>query len=336
MTTGIEIREVDKVKGRGVFAIIDLDPDMTVMSAACDIAVLYSSYVQAHCVVCFANVAKRKASDDTFSCVTCSSCGQYVMCEACTHSNRGLEFLKHHPQVCAWFMTLPADVRAGDTDYLRFLLEYCARVQDGDMRVALAVSDCCTLADSQSAETKAFCESYSRLVAGTFRSQGLGIDQEHLRDTLLRTKANALGFPFSEEATLGWAMQGDFCMLNHSCLPNCALKQSAQGEMELASLVTIAAGEELTISYLHLEEYLSVGERTKHLLEQYRFLCKCELCVAQREGRLPASLPKGTTTGYLHSIRQTFAPVTAPAATTGQQPQVTQGGEHEQPMKSVD
>ncbi|EPY22342.1 hypothetical protein STCU_08230 [Strigomonas culicis] len=46
-------------------------------------------------------------------------------------------------------------------------------------------------------------------------------------------------------------------------------------------------GEELTISYINLEDnngfYANhVMERNKHLLEQYRFLCRCGLCEQQR------------------------------------------------------
>ena len=314
MSSLIEVREIDQVKGRGVFALCDLpEPNTCVFSVPVDIAVLYSAHVANHCAICF------KAIQGIEGAGQCAKCRQFAMCPRCQTSKRGVELTQHHAQVCAWFMLLPQETREGDTDYLRFLLEYSARVQQGDTRVALAVSDCCTNADSQSAETKQFCESFSKLTATKFAPAGLVLDQDHLRDTLLRVKSNAVGFPFNEQATLGWAMQGEVCMLNHSCVPNCALRQTEDGEMDLRTLRPIAADEELTISYIFLPDFPRVAERTKQLLESYRFLCKCEVCVAQREGKgaPPVGVPPP------QSIAKAPAASEAPA----------DGGA---PMKSVD
>lgn len=68
---------------------------------------------------------------------------------------------------------------------------------------------------------------------------------------------------------------------------------SLAGCMALRSLRDIYSnnndneGEEITISYVNLEEEngfyaKNVKERSKHLLEQYRFLCRCDLCNKQR------------------------------------------------------
>ncbi|KAG5510818.1 hypothetical protein JKF63_07890 [Porcisia hertigi] len=167
-----------------------------------------------------------------------------------------------------------------------------------------------------------------------------------LRDTLLRTRCNSIGFPYNSEETTGWSLHETVCMLNHSCVPNAAvimLYDSADAMAAAAALTgrpggashaspsderaeaaarrkaserlaafravatssespystsyspslagwigieatrPIAVGEEITISYVDLG---SLGEdlqtRSRHLLEQYRFFCTCELCLRQR------------------------------------------------------
>ncbi|KAG5485797.1 hypothetical protein LSCM1_07210 [Leishmania martiniquensis] len=166
-----------------------------------------------------------------------------------------------------------------------------------------------------------------------------------LRDTLLRTRCNSIGFPYNAEETTGWSLHETVCMLNHSCVPNAAvvmLYDSADAMAAAAALAArtgasntalpeerteeaarrkaneriaafravatssespystsyspslagwigieatrpIAAGEEITISYVDLGSFGDdLQSRSRHLLEQYRFLCTCELCMRQR------------------------------------------------------
>ncbi|KAG5511325.1 hypothetical protein GH5_07574 [Leishmania sp. Ghana 2012 LV757] len=166
-----------------------------------------------------------------------------------------------------------------------------------------------------------------------------------LRDTLLRTRCNSIGFPYNAEETTGWSLHETVCMLNHSCVPNAAvvmLYDSADAMAAAAALAArtgaphttppeecteeaarrkaneriaafravatssespfstsyspslagwigieatrpIAAGEEITISYVDLGSFSDdLQSRSRHLLEQYRFLCTCELCMRQR------------------------------------------------------
>jgi thiamine monophosphate kinase len=85
---------------------------------------------------------------------------------------------------------LPESVRKGDTDYLRFMLEYAARVQSGDVEVVEAVASLCSLEDAQSQEVKHFCDSFSRLIATTFgggaSGKGMTVSQAALKDADLR------------------------------------------------------------------------------------------------------------------------------------------------------
>lgn len=134
------------------------------------------------------------------------------------------------------------------------------------------------------------------------------VDGDHLSQVLLRTQVNSLGFPYSADDTLGWSLQHTVCMLNHSCEPNTAVGHctptnstdnddnagsdavsvafvaGASGpSIGVVALRDIAAGEELTMSYVNLATHGDdVKGRTRALLERYRFLCSCRLCLVQR------------------------------------------------------
>ncbi|KPA74684.1 hypothetical protein ABB37_09010 [Leptomonas pyrrhocoris] len=371
--------------------------------------------------------------------------------------------LRAHTISCAWYTALPESIRApgNDTDFLRFCLDYGARVQLGDTAMVAALGKLDTNAAVQSKEAHHLCEVFARdRVVATFgphktpatgtttttttataaaavaattalathsitRSKHEGVltaspiatlssadtsdplvernasrlsgkaplleapvfpppypvPWTELRDVLLRTRCNSLGFPFSSCETMGWSLQETVCMLNHSCAPNAAVvmlydaddeqrrrtahgaddnpqdaaaaaevvtstrvqhlhglrkaqrlstarpvegdatatavggsssnsgsggrrrnlnsyraiavsspspfstsfTESLEGWIGIQATRPIAAGEEITVSYIDLEMYGDdVQARSRHLLEQYRFLCTCELCVRQR------------------------------------------------------
>lgn len=267
-----EIKDVDNRKGRGVIATQEIGKGEVVMSVRADIAVLYSSFAPSHCHDCFSEVP-----DD--GSLLCPRCKQFALCEKCGCRQNW----EAHEVPCTWFCSLPPDVQVGDTDYLRFLLEYCARVQSGETGLLVGLASLCTNEDSQSPEVRQFCQSYSKLVSTHFGGRGVMIDQEHMYHLLLQTKSNSIGFPFSEAETLGWAMHRDVCMLNHSCSPTCAVRQSPDGLVEVVATTNVLLGEELSISYLDLDRFSSIKERRRHLLEQYRFLCNCPKCAVCAE-----------------------------------------------------
>lgn len=286
MTELVTIQEIDKRKGRGVIVNIDLGPNEHILSVRPDITALYSAHANHFCRKCSNNCAADGVSTivpDTDpvlrSAGSCPNCKQFALCLKCSCPADW----EAHQVPCAWFCSLPLDVQRGDSDYLRFLLEYASRVQAGDTRLLLAMETLCTNEDSQSNEVKQFCESYSKLIAGHFGPRGIVIDQQHLYRLLLRTKSNSIGFPFTEAETIGWSLQEEVCMINHSCSPNCALRQTPAGEIDLRTLRAVKEGEELLISYVDLEKFSDVQSRTRHLLEQYRFLCQCEHCMEQRK-----------------------------------------------------
>jgi hypothetical protein len=275
---GISVVEIDKRRGRGVLATRFFEADDEIYRAQPDLAVLYSDHASTHCVRCFrglTELSKRKVQLHR-----CSLCDAFAVCHECSaETDRDSAPLwKDHKQVCAWYVTLPAAVRKGDTDYVRFLLEYSARVQQGDVALIHSINACCSLEDEHSTETKRFATQYATITVNQFGPHGLRTPFEVLREVLLKVKANALGFPFSARETLGWAMEGTVCAVNHSCVPNAALQQSPSGEMVLRALAPITAGEEITISYVHVPDHPDVKERRRLLLDKYRFLCMCPAC----------------------------------------------------------
>lgn len=286
MSATIEVRDIDHRKGRGLVAVVPLEKDTVVCTVTPDISVLYSPFAANHCKLCFsqvntASIQNVDATSSSRSHGTCGECHQFALCEACSTAASW----EAHSIPCSWFCSLPADVQQGDTDYLRFLLEYASRIQNGDTRLLLSVGNLCTNEDSQSAAVKSFCRSYSKLITSHFARRGLVLDEDHLYKVLLQTKSNSIGFPFDASATLGWSLQEEICMLNHSCCPNVALRQLESGAMELRTIANVCEGGELFISYIDLDQNNEVTQRTRHLLEQYRFLCACETCLEQRQAK---------------------------------------------------
>lgn len=93
--------------------------------------------------------------------------------------------------------------------------------------------------------------------------------------------------------------------LNHSCVPNVFVKftknlqhtnhSTVPHQLELIASHNIALGQELTISYGPTGQQ-SFQFRHQILLDQYQFLCQCELCVQQKvavEGRTQDGTIKG-------------------------------------------
>ena len=70
---------------------------------------------------------------------------------------------------------------------------------------------------------------------------------------------------------------------NHSCLPNVHQAFNSPNLRIYASR-HIKKGEELCITYVPLNKPMSIVRQ--ELLEKYRFLCMCELCVMKDEARL--------------------------------------------------
>lgn len=65
--------------------------------------------------------------------------------------------------------------------------------------------------------------------------------------------------------------------MNHSCQPNCAAVANGDDNV-VRALKDIAAGDELTIDYGQLGDWL-LFERREQLMDYWEFFCECEKCV---------------------------------------------------------
>jgi hypothetical protein len=98
------------------------------------------------------------------------------------------------------------------------------------------------------------------------------------------------------KATSQVGLWAPFGLLNHSCAPN-TVHYVVKSRMVVRAVADIAAGEEVTVSYLAREALAPKAVRCAALADRYDFDCQCPRCVD--ESQLPAHL--ASTIGDLHS-----------------------------------
>ena len=74
---------------------------------------------------------------------------------------------------------------------------------------------------------------------------------------------------------------------NHSCRPSAAFSNVGRA-LEVRALRSIAAGEEVTVSYV--DAGLPLAQRRQLLMEQFCFECRCEKCAAEERGEEAAAI----------------------------------------------
>jgi hypothetical protein len=84
-----------------------------------------------------------------------------------------------------------------------------------------------------------------------------------------------------EIAAIGCSLDPFAALVNHSCDPNSAIFFEGS-ELRVRSITTIAAGEEITISYINPNE--SFDFRQDQLLSKYYFTCECKKCAKGTRG----------------------------------------------------
>lgn len=87
----------------------------------------------------------------------------------------------------------------------------------------------------------------------------------------------------------GQGIYGVGCLFNHSCDPNLNVQYSEVNDetLSVVALRDIAAGEELTISYI--DTLLPFTVRQQQLFEHYLFECRCPRCVFESNAQAAAS-----------------------------------------------
>jgi len=72
--------------------------------------------------------------------------------------------------------------------------------------------------------------------------------------------------------------------INHSCDPTAQLQSRAFSDchVDVVALQDLAAGQEITISYLDRKQFRSRHQRRRELQSKYLFTCDCRLCRFER------------------------------------------------------
>jgi len=394
-----------EIPGRdsALVAARDLPRGTTIFASRPEVAVLYSDFAATHCAGCYRDVGSVGGSsahrDDQAPQLAwaCGGCASFVLCGSCD-----AEVLRawHVDGECAAFQKVPAHLRKGDSDYLRWFLRYfdlrrrgpppppgaaprddvagdgggggvegeavktsnVGGSRDLDAAAANRVCPFTGLVDLEAIQTESFREwakGFAKLFASHCAPLPLGVGEGEVYGLLLRQRVNALGFPFSSDATLGWCLHAAASRLNHSCSPNCFIMDpsaavaernsasstsssstsfsSSPSEQEAAAAATleaesagkapkvpvgrlavvttrpVAAGEELTISYLDLTDSAAHGtakRRTAVLREKYLFDCACERCCSDHDDEGDAATSSAAATAAAAAA----APVAATAA----------------------
>lgn len=98
------------------------------------------------------------------------------------------------------------------------------------------------------------------------------INEPELTELLLLTlvcRYNCFHFGFFRTSAL----------VNHSCNPNIAMKQTKEGNVAMVAVRDIAAGETLSVKYLGDTDYMmGICQRRELLYQSWLFRCDCERC----------------------------------------------------------
>jgi hypothetical protein len=100
-----------------------------------------------------------------------------------------------------------------------------------------------------------------------------------MREVFHKIRINCHGIEFEDEyQPVAFGISIPVSALNHSCRPNAAISFKDY-VVEVRIMKNIAAGEEVTISYI-TNLPLSKHERQKEVSKQRGFICKCDRCQA--------------------------------------------------------
>lgn len=115
--------------------------------------------------------------------------------------------------------------------------------------------------------------------------------REMVRTLYYSVATNNIACFNSDEGVESYGLYRMLSRINHSCEPNALVGALDAKGLEIALIASkpIATGEAITWSYMGTDQKFLIGnyeERNVQLFNQYRFVCRCERCLAD----MPASL----------------------------------------------
>ena len=114
------------------------------------------------------------------------------------------------------------------------------------------------------------------------------------RRLLGAARLNAFELTLTQGAQVAALLPGLASCFNHSCAPNVLMASGVTSRVAFVAGEPIAAGDELCISYVDLEQ--SRAERQELLLHKYGFVCSCARCTSEvmlEDSNRDRSLGKG-------------------------------------------
>lgn len=267
------------------------------------LSVLYTPQAATHCASCFS-----RSEDKVWE---CRRCGSFRLCAACVEDD-AKRWHQLEGGECDLFCSVPAGLRRGDTDYLRFVARWFAMCKVGPPPRALPGSKVCeapehirnavvaraggegpssrasraldVLATNRALQPREYldwCEGFAKLF-GKYVAFPEGVETSDLVDLFCRIRTNGLGFPCSDaEGTLGWSLDVNASFFNHACAPNCRVDMDEAGALVIIADEEVPEGEELFISYVANDDRTK-EERREHLFDLYRFWCACSRCKGKK------------------------------------------------------
>eukprot|EP00928_Gymnodinium_smaydae_P026215 TRINITY_DN20654_c0_g1_i1.p1 TRINITY_DN20654_c0_g1~~TRINITY_DN20654_c0_g1_i1.p1 ORF type:complete len:334 (-),score=77.45 TRINITY_DN20654_c0_g1_i1:118-1119(-) len=110
-------------------------------------------------------------------------------------------------------------------------------------------------------------------------------EQEVLEDMLTRGQRNDFGLFDPTGAEHGKVQFPAVAMVNHSCMPNCALRMEGR-MMCVYALRDLKAGSQVSVSYNNLR--VKASERRLKMKNTWGFECVCERCVGKKDAYIAA------------------------------------------------
>jgi hypothetical protein len=137
-----------------------------------------------------------------------------------------------------------------------------------------------------------------------------GATARHVGSMLARLRANAFSFADTSGMVIGVGCYPSAAILNHSCVPNCVLTSGGGGVLRVRTAVAVAAGAELTHSYIDLCQPTHARRHT--LRTKYGFECTCTRCE-----RGATYIFSGESVDKLMEARRTAHPIFGDLSTCG-------------------
>mmetsp|Transcript_1500 Transcript_1500/g.3602 ORF Transcript_1500/g.3602 Transcript_1500/m.3602 type:complete len:455 (+) Transcript_1500:170-1534(+) len=207
---------------------------------------------------------------------SCRSCQKMSVCARCAE----LGVWGWHERECDLFRAMPAGSKQGDTSVIRFLLRWRATKEVGEWCRAEHGKEAYTMVDALQGNIVSLpqVKDIARLT---------GVDSDIVAKLIFQIRTNAIEIERGgDRAACGLSAWVGYT--NHSCDPSAVVQVSEEGRVCLTALRDIAAGEEVTISYI--DRTASYQERRETLQKHYAFTCVCPRCDQEGSGGRLAKL----------------------------------------------